>query len=85
MVDEKIIEQYKRRLLADRARQKKYYTRNKETIAQKRKEHTITCRCGGRYYDSPAISSRHMKSKKHQRYLEGLVNDLPEEVKELII
>ena len=50
-------------------RNKKYNENNKEQIAEKQKEKT-TCECGSifRKYDK----ARHLKSKKHQNYINGL-------------
>ena len=50
-------------------KQKKYYENNKEQIAEKQNK-KMTCDCGSifRKYDK----ARHLKSKKHQNYINAL-------------
>jgi len=62
----------------DKERNKEYYEKNVETIQIKNKEYydknkgklneKFTCSCGGKYIH--CNRSRHMKTKKHQKYLE---------------
>jgi len=51
-------------------KQKKYYEQNREIICKKKRKH-FNCACGGRYkYSNKA---RHLKTKKHQKYLKEKV------------
>jgi len=50
-------------------RQKKYYEEHKEEINEKKKE-KINCECGVKHRRSD--KARHLKSKKHQKYLKSL-------------
>jgi len=53
-------------------KKKEYYDKNVEAILEKSKE-KFTCSCGGKYCYSNR--STHMKTKKHQKYLEELTEE----------
>ena len=47
---------------------KESYEKNKDKINERRRE-KINCECGGKY--SISVKSRHMKTKKHLKYIES--------------
>jgi hypothetical protein len=53
-------------------KQKEWYKDNKDKIAEKQKQ-KINCECGGKY--TLCNKARHLKSKKHQTYLQNLNNN----------
>ena len=50
---------------------KEYRTKNKERISAKKKQ-KFQCECGGKYTD--CHKARHMKTKKHQEYMDFMYN-----------
>jgi len=83
--EKQLLEKYKQRLEADKKRRKRFYDKNKAKISNQRKEQTTTCPCGGRYFDYKPIKEKHFATKRHKKYIQKLVEDLPEDIKELII
>ncbi len=62
------VEHYQDNKQAIKEQVKQYYEANKEQIAEKRNQ-KFTCECGGKY--TRIHKSRHIKSNKHQRYIEA--------------
>ena len=83
-MEQKMMERYKKRLEAERARNKRFYDRNKKIKAEERKKNTIQCACGGKYHNSEAVKDRHMKTKRHKKYQQEQVEDLSEDIQRLL-
>jgi len=72
-IAEKKKEYYEKKKEQIAEQKKEYYKKNKEKIAEKIKNNnkqTITCECGA--ISTKCHIARHLKTKKHQNYINGL-------------
>ena len=60
-------------------RSRRYYEKHKKRLSKNRESRRITCCCGSRYMNVPSIRNRHLKTKKHMKYVEKISNEKKDE------